>query len=187
MVVDLLVWLVVGAIAGWLAGLIVRGYGFGLIGNIIVGIVGAVIAGWLLPRVGISDRQWLRRLDHQFAYRRGDPVAHHRPDRALIGIEGALQPRQLPGNCRNGEDIVVGIESIIVMIVVGAFAGWRKDRARVRIRTAEHHPSASSVPLSVFGCCGSWGSCRSLASWGRSSMQPLVPCILLFIVGLIRR
>jgi uncharacterized membrane protein YeaQ/YmgE (transglycosylase-associated protein family) len=46
--------LIVGAVAGWLAGLIVRGIGFGLIGNIIVGIVGAFIAGWLLPRLGIS-------------------------------------------------------------------------------------------------------------------------------------
>ena len=46
--------LIVGAVAGWLAGLIVRGMGFGLIGNIVVGIVGAFIAGWLLPRVGIA-------------------------------------------------------------------------------------------------------------------------------------
>jgi len=45
--------LIVGAVAGWLAGLIVRGIGFGLIGNIVVGIVGAFIAGWLLPRIGI--------------------------------------------------------------------------------------------------------------------------------------
>lgn len=50
---GLIVWLIVGAVAGWLAGLIVRGYGFGLIGNIVVGIVGALIAGWLLPRLGI--------------------------------------------------------------------------------------------------------------------------------------
>jgi len=49
----LLIWLVVGAIAGWLAGLVVRGFGFGLLGNIVVGIVGAVIAGWLLPRIGV--------------------------------------------------------------------------------------------------------------------------------------
>ena len=48
----LIVWLVIGAIAGWLAGLIMEGYGFGLIGNIVVGIVGAFIAGWLLPRIG---------------------------------------------------------------------------------------------------------------------------------------
>jgi uncharacterized membrane protein YeaQ/YmgE (transglycosylase-associated protein family) len=46
------IWLIIGAIAGWLAGLIVKGYGFGIIGNIVVGIVGAVIAGWLLPRLG---------------------------------------------------------------------------------------------------------------------------------------
>jgi uncharacterized membrane protein YeaQ/YmgE (transglycosylase-associated protein family) len=45
--------LIVGAIAGWLAGQIVRGFGFGLIGNIVIGIVGALIAGWLLPRIGI--------------------------------------------------------------------------------------------------------------------------------------
>lgn len=50
---SLIVWLIVGAVAGWLAGLLVRGFGFGLIGNIIVGIVGAFIAGWLLPRLGI--------------------------------------------------------------------------------------------------------------------------------------
>ena len=46
--------LVIGAIAGWLAGLLVRGFGFGLLGNIVVGLVGAVIAGWLLPQLGFS-------------------------------------------------------------------------------------------------------------------------------------
>jgi uncharacterized membrane protein YeaQ/YmgE (transglycosylase-associated protein family) len=45
--------LIIGAVAGWLAGQIVRGMGFGLIGNIAVGIVGAFIAGWLLPRIGL--------------------------------------------------------------------------------------------------------------------------------------
>jgi uncharacterized membrane protein YeaQ/YmgE (transglycosylase-associated protein family) len=52
MIVDFIIWLIIGAIAGWLAGLIVEGYGFGPIGNIIVGIVGALIAGWLLPQIG---------------------------------------------------------------------------------------------------------------------------------------
>jgi uncharacterized membrane protein YeaQ/YmgE (transglycosylase-associated protein family) len=50
---SLIIWLIVGALAGWIAGLIVKGYGLGLIGNIVVGIIGAVIAGWLLPRLGI--------------------------------------------------------------------------------------------------------------------------------------
>jgi len=45
--------LVVGAVAGWLAGKIVRGYGFGLIGNIVIGIIGAVIGAALLGRLGI--------------------------------------------------------------------------------------------------------------------------------------
>jgi uncharacterized membrane protein YeaQ/YmgE (transglycosylase-associated protein family) len=48
----LIIWLVIGAVAGWLAGLIMKGYGFGLIGNIVLGIVGALIAGWLLPKLG---------------------------------------------------------------------------------------------------------------------------------------
>jgi uncharacterized membrane protein YeaQ/YmgE (transglycosylase-associated protein family) len=50
----LIIWLIIGAVAGWLAGLIVKGIGFGLIGNIVVGIVGAFIAGWLLPRIGMG-------------------------------------------------------------------------------------------------------------------------------------
>lgn len=45
----LIIWLVIGGIAGWLAGQIMTGAGFGLVGNIIVGIIGAVIAGWLFP------------------------------------------------------------------------------------------------------------------------------------------
>jgi uncharacterized membrane protein YeaQ/YmgE (transglycosylase-associated protein family) len=51
---GLLILLLVGAVAGWLAGLIVRGFGFGLLWNIIIGIVGALIAGWLLPQLGVS-------------------------------------------------------------------------------------------------------------------------------------
>ena len=51
---ELLVFLIVGAVAGWLAGQIVKGGGYGLIGDIIVGIVGAYIAGFLFPRLGIG-------------------------------------------------------------------------------------------------------------------------------------
>ncbi|HZX69264.1 MAG TPA: GlsB/YeaQ/YmgE family stress response membrane protein [Rhodanobacter sp.] len=50
----LIIFLLIGAIAGWLAGLIVRGFGFGLLGNIVIGIIGAFLAGWLLPALGIS-------------------------------------------------------------------------------------------------------------------------------------
>jgi uncharacterized membrane protein YeaQ/YmgE (transglycosylase-associated protein family) len=47
--VAIIIMLVIGAIAGWLAGLFYSGAGFGLVGNIIVGILGAIIAGYLLP------------------------------------------------------------------------------------------------------------------------------------------
>ena len=50
---GILVILLVGLIAGWLAGRIVDGGGFGLIGDIAVGIVGALIGSWLLPKLGI--------------------------------------------------------------------------------------------------------------------------------------
>ena len=46
---TLIVSLIIGAVAGWLSGLIMKGEGFGLIGNIVVGMVGALVAGLLLP------------------------------------------------------------------------------------------------------------------------------------------
>ena len=52
---SLIIWLVIGAVAGWLAGVVVTGFGLGLIGNIVVGIVGSLIAGWLLPRIGVKS------------------------------------------------------------------------------------------------------------------------------------
>jgi len=51
---TLLIWLLVGAVAGWLAGTIVKGGGFGLLGDIVVGVIGAFIGGWLLARLGIQ-------------------------------------------------------------------------------------------------------------------------------------
>jgi len=50
---SILVILLVGIVAGWLAGKIVRGAGFGLIGDLLVGIAGAFVASWLFPRFGI--------------------------------------------------------------------------------------------------------------------------------------
>lgn len=50
---SLLVILFVGLVAGWLAGQIVQGTGFGIVGDLLVGIVGAFIGSWLLPRLGI--------------------------------------------------------------------------------------------------------------------------------------
>lgn len=50
----LVIFLLIGAVAGWLAGVVVRGGGFGLVGDIVVGILGAFIAGLLLPRLGLG-------------------------------------------------------------------------------------------------------------------------------------
>lgn len=51
---DIIAWLIIGAIAGWLAGKLVKGGGFGLLVDIIVGIIGAFIGGWLSGVLGIS-------------------------------------------------------------------------------------------------------------------------------------
>ena len=50
---SLLIIIVVGLIAGWLAGQIVQGTGFGLIGDLFIGVAGAFVGGWLLPQLGI--------------------------------------------------------------------------------------------------------------------------------------
>ncbi len=51
---GIIIWLAIGAVAGWLAGVLMKGGGFGLVGDIILGIVGAVVGGWLLGFFGIS-------------------------------------------------------------------------------------------------------------------------------------
>lgn len=52
---SLIFTLIIGAVCGWLAGVIRQGYGFGLLGNIVVGIIGAFVGTWLLGRVlGVS-------------------------------------------------------------------------------------------------------------------------------------
>jgi uncharacterized membrane protein YeaQ/YmgE (transglycosylase-associated protein family) len=51
---GLIAWLIIGAVAGWLAGTFVKGGGFGLIGDIIVGIIGAFVGGWLAGALHIG-------------------------------------------------------------------------------------------------------------------------------------
>ncbi len=50
---SILIILLVGLVAGWLAGQIVQGTGFGLLGDIVIGILGAFIGSWLLPQLGV--------------------------------------------------------------------------------------------------------------------------------------
>jgi uncharacterized membrane protein YeaQ/YmgE (transglycosylase-associated protein family) len=50
---TLLLWLIIGAVAGYLASLLVKGYGLGVPGNIVVGILGSILSGAVLPRLGV--------------------------------------------------------------------------------------------------------------------------------------
>ncbi len=52
-IMGLLIFLIVGAVAGWLAGLIMKGGDFGLLGDIVIGIIGAIIGGYLFGLLGI--------------------------------------------------------------------------------------------------------------------------------------
>ena len=53
MILAIITWLLIGAAAGWLAGLVMKGGGFGLLGNIAVGIGGAAVAGLVFPALGL--------------------------------------------------------------------------------------------------------------------------------------
>ena len=59
---SIIIILILGALAGWLAGLITEGGGLGLLGNIVVGIIGSFIGSWLLPKLGVhinTGTPWL--------------------------------------------------------------------------------------------------------------------------------
>jgi uncharacterized membrane protein YeaQ/YmgE (transglycosylase-associated protein family) len=53
-VTSLLIFLAIGAVAGWLAGTLIKGGGYGLLGNIVIGIIGAVVGGFLAGVLGLS-------------------------------------------------------------------------------------------------------------------------------------
>jgi uncharacterized membrane protein YeaQ/YmgE (transglycosylase-associated protein family) len=56
---GLIAFLIIGAVAGWLAGKLMKGGGFGLLGNIVIGIIGAFIGGFLFGLLGISAGGWI--------------------------------------------------------------------------------------------------------------------------------
>jgi uncharacterized membrane protein YeaQ/YmgE (transglycosylase-associated protein family) len=51
---SIIIALIIGGVGGWLAGLIVKGSGFGVIGNIVIGILGALLSSWLLPQLNLD-------------------------------------------------------------------------------------------------------------------------------------
>jgi uncharacterized membrane protein YeaQ/YmgE (transglycosylase-associated protein family) len=50
---TLIGWILIGLIAGWLAGLLARGHGFGCLANLVLGLIGALLGGWLFVKLGI--------------------------------------------------------------------------------------------------------------------------------------
>jgi uncharacterized membrane protein YeaQ/YmgE (transglycosylase-associated protein family) len=52
---GLILWIVIGGLVGWLTGLLVKGRGYGCMGNVVVGVIGAVVGGWLFQVTGIRE------------------------------------------------------------------------------------------------------------------------------------
>ena len=67
-------WIVVGLIAGWLAGLVVKGGGFGCIGDVIVGVIGGLLGGWIASRF----------------FGMGDPMSGFNLESILVAFVGAV-------------------------------------------------------------------------------------------------
>ena len=51
---GILAWIVVGLIAGWLAGQVMKGGGYGMVADIILGLLGGVLGGWIFEKLGVS-------------------------------------------------------------------------------------------------------------------------------------
>jgi uncharacterized membrane protein YeaQ/YmgE (transglycosylase-associated protein family) len=97
MLTALIVAIVIGAIAGWLAGLLVQGTGFGLVGDIVIGILGALIASVLFPRLGYRAyaRGRLAWRDPARLYRRGDPARDRADNKASRRVADTREYRAL--------------------------------------------------------------------------------------------
>ncbi len=52
-------WILIGLIAGWLAGKIARGRGFGCLANVLLGLIGALLGGWIFTKLGLFGGGWL--------------------------------------------------------------------------------------------------------------------------------
>jgi uncharacterized membrane protein YeaQ/YmgE (transglycosylase-associated protein family) len=55
----ILLWIISGIVAGWLTGLVMKGRGYGLLGNLVIGLLGGIIGGWLFSLFGLAARGWL--------------------------------------------------------------------------------------------------------------------------------
>jgi uncharacterized membrane protein YeaQ/YmgE (transglycosylase-associated protein family) len=59
---NIVLWLISGVIAGWLTGLIMKGGGYGLIGDLVIGLLGGVIGGYLAGLLGVQASSWIAQI-----------------------------------------------------------------------------------------------------------------------------
>ncbi len=71
---GILSWIIVGLIAGWLAGLVVKGGGYGCVGDIVVGVIGGLLGGWIAS----------------YFFHMGDPMSGINPQSILVAFVGAV-------------------------------------------------------------------------------------------------
>ncbi len=56
---HILIWIISGILAGWLTGLIMKGKGYGIFGDLVVGTLGGVLGGWIFRQIGLSTTNWM--------------------------------------------------------------------------------------------------------------------------------
>jgi uncharacterized membrane protein YeaQ/YmgE (transglycosylase-associated protein family) len=56
---NFVIWILSGILAGWLTGVVMKGRGYGLIGDLIIGLLGGLVGGWLAGLIGLSPSSWL--------------------------------------------------------------------------------------------------------------------------------
>ena len=84
--IDLIYFLLIGLAAGWLAGKLMEGHSFGLLGNLVVGVVGAILGGFLVPPRRTSDHRAARKPD----------LCHSRGNRAVVPVAEVRQAALTP-------------------------------------------------------------------------------------------
>ena len=56
---QILIWIISGIVAGWLTGLIMKGKGYGILGDLVLGTLGGVLGGWIFGQIGLSTTNWI--------------------------------------------------------------------------------------------------------------------------------
>lgn len=56
---QILIWIISGIVAGWLTGLIMKGKGYGILGDLVLGTLGGVLGGWIFGQIGLSATNWI--------------------------------------------------------------------------------------------------------------------------------